>query len=86
MTEIKKLTVEQYKNESPDIFVLRAFAKALPSMSNEELAALLGYVMSRGNAEMQKRMQLDAVSMQRPSMPAVTDLEEAAKRMAQQRH
>jgi hypothetical protein len=49
---MKQLRVEQMKDEPADIFLLRAFAKALPRMDNNARNALWGYLWKRSAAEL----------------------------------
>ena len=45
------LRVERRINEPVDLFVMRAFAKALPHMTKREILACIGWIHQRGEHE-----------------------------------
>lgn len=49
---MKKLRIEQRKNEPADMFLLRAFATSLPRMDGVARDALWHYLWKRGGAEL----------------------------------
>jgi hypothetical protein len=56
----KKLRIEQWRNERPDLFVLRAYCLALPQMDDGALMALARYVWERSQSELTKRLEAKA--------------------------
>ena len=52
---MSKLRIEQQKNESADLFAIRAFAKAIPLMERWAIVACAKWVYERADAELKSR-------------------------------
>ena len=50
-----KMRIEQWKSESPDLFAMRAWAKALPLMDNNSAIAAANWITAYTQAKLKER-------------------------------